>query len=78
MRTTVRLPDELLERAKQKAAAEGRTVTSLLREGLMIVLAEPEPGERPRVRLPVSSASGGVQSGVDLNSSRDLEDRMNG
>ncbi len=30
MRTTVRLPDELLEKAKRKAAAEGRTLTSLL------------------------------------------------
>jgi predicted DNA binding CopG/RHH family protein len=29
-RTTVRLPDELIERAKRKAAAEGRSLTALI------------------------------------------------
>ena len=69
MRTTVRLPDELLERARKKAADEGRTLTSLLEEGLRTVLAEPKRTRRRRVRLPVSSASGGVHPGVDLNRS---------
>jgi len=32
MRTTVRLPDDLLLRAKRKAAEEGRTLTSLIEE----------------------------------------------
>lgn len=76
MRTTVRLRDELLARAKRKAAEEGRTLTSLLEEGLEVVLAEPETTKRRRVRLPVSSATGGLLPGVDLNRSAELEELM--
>jgi predicted DNA binding CopG/RHH family protein len=39
MRTTVRLRDDLLERAKKRAAEEGRTLTSLIEEGLTLALA---------------------------------------
>lgn len=73
MRTTVRLPDEILRRAKKRAAEQGRTLTSLLEEGLEVVLAEPVTTERRRVRLPVSKATGGVLPGVDLNRSAELE-----
>ncbi len=76
MRTTIRLRDELLERARKKAAEEGRTLTSLVEEGLAIVLAEANRSQRVRVRLPVSKASGGVLPGVDLNRSSALEDLM--
>jgi plasmid stability protein len=38
MRTTINLPDALAEAAKAKAAADGRTVTSLIEEGLRAVL----------------------------------------
>ena len=41
MRTTVRLSDDLLRSAKKRAAEEGRTLTSLIEEGLKVVLAEP-------------------------------------
>jgi hypothetical protein len=78
MRTTVRLSDSLLRRAKQKAAESGRTLTSLIEEGLKTVLAEPQFSRGRRVRLPVSKASGGTWPGVDLNRSSDLEDRMTG
>lgn len=40
MRTTINLPDALAEAAKAKAAAEGRTFTSLVEEGLRRVLAD--------------------------------------
>lgn len=78
MRTTIRLRDELLQRAKKKAAQEGRTLTSLIEEGLTVVLAERPAGRRQPVELPVSSATGGVLPGVDLNRSSDLEDIMEG
>jgi hypothetical protein len=78
MRTTIRLSDELLRKARKKAAEEGRTVTSLVEEGLKIVLAESKPRKRGRVRLPISKASGGTLPGVDLNRSSDLEDLMEG
>jgi hypothetical protein len=76
MRTTVRLSDDLLRRARKKASEQGRTLTSLLEEGLKSVLAESKPAKRTRVRLPVSKATGGTLPGVDLNRSSDLEDRM--
>jgi hypothetical protein len=76
MRTTIRLSDDLLRKAKKKAAEQGRTLTSLVEEGLKNVLAESKPLRRTRVRLPISKASGGTLPGVDLNRSSDLEDRM--
>ncbi|MEO9135670.1 MAG: DUF2191 domain-containing protein [Casimicrobiaceae bacterium] len=76
MRTTIRLSDELLRKARKKAVEQGRTLTSLVEEGLKSVLAEAKPARRTRVRLPVSVSSGGTLPGVDLNRSSDLEDRM--
>jgi hypothetical protein len=76
MRTTIRLRDELLKRAKRRAAEENRTLTSLVEEGVALVLARPRKKHRERVELPVSRASGGVLPGVDLNRSSDLEELM--
>jgi len=45
MRTTINLPDGLAREVKLRAAAEGRTVTSLVEEGLRMVLGRSE--ERP-------------------------------
>ncbi len=38
MRTTINLPDGLVEHAKEHAAAHGRTFTSLVEEGLRVLL----------------------------------------
>jgi hypothetical protein len=76
MRTTIRINDHLLERAKTRAAEEGRTLTSLIEEGLTVILATPNV-KRSRTELPVSEAGGGVLPGVDLNRSCDLEEIMN-
>lgn len=66
-RTTVRLPVELLRRAKRKAVAEGRTLTALIEEGLRHVVADkPKPPEKKRRPLPVSKATGGLMPGIDL------------
>ena len=79
MRTTVRLPEQLLRRARKKAAETGQTLTSLIEDGLNTVLAEPgRSGRHARVQLPVSKASGGALAGIDLNRSSDLEDLMAG
>ena len=67
MRTTVRLAEDLLRRAKRKAAAEGRTLTELIEDGLRAVVDEAsKPAKRRRVVLPVSKATGGLLPGVDL------------
>ena len=76
MRTTVRIKDDLLRRAKKRAAAEGCTLTSLIEDGLALILTRPKMDRRKRVALPVSKASGGVLPGVDLNRSSDLEEVM--
>ena len=76
MRTTIRLRDELLQRAKKRAADEKRTLTSLVEEGVNLVLARPARKRRQRIDLPVSRASGGVLPGVDLNRSSELEVHM--
>lgn len=62
-RTTIRLPGELLTRARRRAAEEGRTLTSLLEEGLRRVVSEPTT-TIDRVMPPVSSAHGGFAPGV--------------
>lgn len=66
-RTTVRLPPDLLRRAKRKADAEGRTLTALIADGLRLVTAERRDGARPRRVMPrVSKAKGGTLPGIDL------------
>ena len=74
-RTTVRLPKELLDRARRKATAEGRTLTSLIEEGLRSVLAERRKGKDEKRVLPrVSKATGGPMPGIDLTDLAALQD----
>lgn len=56
MRTTLNLADGLAEEAKRRAAEEGRTLTSLIEEGLRLVL-ELERPRRP-VHLPTHGTPG--------------------
>jgi len=66
-RTTVRLPADLLSRAKRKAAAERRTLTSLIEDGLRLVVAGGSKTTRAkRILPPISKATGGLMPGVDL------------
>lgn len=68
MRTTIRLSDDLLHRAKRKALAERRTLTSVLEEGLRLVLAEEPSSARKKRKLPrVCKAGGGLMPGIDPN-----------
>ena len=77
MRTTVRLDERLLERARKEAARRGATLTSLIEEGLQLVLRRPlKQADRPHVSLPECRAGGGTQPGVDLNDSAALLERM--
>ena len=76
MRTTLRINDDLLQRAKKRAIDEERSLTSLIEDGLALILAKPKTTRRERIELPVSKASGGVLPGVDLNRSSDLEEVM--
>ena len=72
-RTTVRLPAELLKKAQRKAAAEGRTLTGLMEEGLRYVVSDqPIIQKRERVMPPISKEGGGQARGV--TTFKDLEE----
>ena len=74
-RTTVRLPEDLLDRARRKAAAEGRTRTSLIEDGLRQVVAGPKKSEKKKGGpIPVSKATGGPMPGVDITSFSALQE----
>jgi Arc/MetJ-type ribon-helix-helix transcriptional regulator len=74
-RTTVRLPEDLVRRAKRKALVEGRSLTALIEDGLRKVLDEPEAAaHRKRVLPPVSAARGGLTAGIDLDDSAALQE----
>jgi predicted component of type VI protein secretion system len=74
-RTTVRLPDELIRRAKRKAADEGRSLTSLIEEGLRRVLNDRSAARKaPRIFPRVSGATGGLRPGIDLDDSAGLQE----
>ena len=65
-RTTVRLPQELLNQAKRKAAAEGRTLTSLIEQGLRLVVdRKAQPPSARRNDPPVSKARGGLAAKIN-------------
>ena len=66
-RTTVRLPEDLLSRARRKAVTERRTLTSLIEDGLRLVVSEDRnPRKSKRVLPRVSRASGGPMPGIEL------------
>ena len=73
-RTTVRLPMELLRLAKRKAAAEGRTLTSLIEDGLWHMVAEGRKTPKQKRVMPrVSKAKGGLLPGVDITKFSDIQ-----
>jgi hypothetical protein len=73
-RTTVRLPQDLLVRAKRKAAAEGRTLTSLIEDGLRLIVSGRKTALAKRVLPRVSSARGGPLPGIDLTDGSALQE----
>ena len=64
VRTTVNLDDELLRRAKERAARQGRTLSEVVSDALRVSLAE-QAGPRREVTLPTFGGSG-LKPGVDL------------
>jgi hypothetical protein len=74
-RTTVRLPQDLLNRAKRKAAAEGRTLTSLIEDGLRLMVTENKKAAKQKRVLPrISKATGGPMPGIDLTDGSALQE----
>ena len=74
-RTTVRLPEDLLNRARRKAAAEGRTLTSLIEDGLRLIVTEDRKGTKGKRVLPrISKATGGPLPGIELTELSTLQE----
>ena len=80
MRTTIRLKDELLERAKREAGRRGITLTAMIEQSLLSFMRKPaqKTPQRQRVALPICRASGGTQPGVNISDSAATLDRMEG
>jgi hypothetical protein len=73
-RTTVRLPQDLLRRAKRKAAAEGTTLTALIEDGLRQIVAGNHKSLKQNRILPrVSKATGGLRPGIDISKFSDIQ-----
>jgi hypothetical protein len=69
MRTTISIHDELLESAKLRARARGKTLGQLVEDALRRELAvNDEPAGRPAV--PVFRGGTGPRPGLDLTSNR--------
>jgi hypothetical protein len=69
MRTSMNLPDGLLEQAKARAAEEGVTVTRLMIEGLRSRIELPATGSNRSVSLPSRRLGG---SAIDLRDGREV------
>jgi hypothetical protein len=75
MRTTVRLPPDLLAAAKLHASETGRTLTALLEDALRLALSAERPTSGHLHESLPTYGGGGVVQGVDLDDSAALLDR---
>jgi hypothetical protein len=77
MRTTVRLDEGLLMKAKQEARKRGETLTSLMERGLRLAISGSHKRTRAvRVALPTSKARGGLRPGITLDDMSAVLDRL--
>jgi hypothetical protein len=73
-KTTIQLSEDLPSRARRKAA-EGRTLGSLIEDGLRAIVSDnPKPAERKRVIPRISKAGAGLMPEVDLTNPRALQE----
>lgn len=74
MRTTIRLDDDLLRRAKAHASASGRSLNDFIADAVRVALT-PRGRGAGKVDLP-SFRGRGPQAGVDLDDTAGLLDLM--
>jgi Arc/MetJ family transcription regulator len=75
MRTTIRLDDDLLTRAKRAAIERGTTLTAVIEDALRQALAVEPARRRKTVSLPTFRGDG-LQPGVDLDDTASLLDLL--
>lgn len=76
MRTTIRLPDDLIVRAKRLAIETDRSLTRVIEDALRSELARRDSPVRER--KPIPTFGGKLLPGVDLDNSAALLDLMEG
>jgi len=76
MRTTVNLPDDLLQQAELYAASRGVTLTRLLEDSLRTALNRRHDDRQLDLLIPI--APGAPRPGIDLDDSAALLDLVDG
>jgi len=76
MRTTIRLDDQLLRKAKQVAAQTGRTLTAVIEDALRQSLSGRHSAEELQPIRLIRTGVGGLRPGVDLDHTAELLDLM--
>jgi Arc/MetJ family transcription regulator len=76
MRTTIRLDDDLLAKAKRHASDNGTTLTAVIEQSLRATLAHRHSTAPKKVIRLKTAGVGGTLAGVDLDDSASLLDRM--
>jgi hypothetical protein len=69
MRTTIRLPADLLALLKRRAADTNRTLTAVVEDALRRALKTSQSGGKVRPTRLSTFGTGGLQPGVDLDDS---------
>lgn len=73
MRTTIRLPDYLIQEAKAHAVQSGRTLTAVIEDALRESLARQSARKPMRSPVKLTTVTGqGLQPGIDLDDSAAL------
>lgn len=76
MRTTIRLDDQLLARAKAHALRTGRSLTGLIEDALRSLLDRSDAPRREGRFEMITCSGEGLRPGVDLDDTSGLEDLM--
>ena len=76
VKTTLNLPDELLSAAKQRAAAEHRSLTSLFEEALRMRLDATRADAHAPVQLPTWNGDSATGYRVDITDKNALLDAL--
>jgi hypothetical protein len=78
MRTTINLPDDLIQRAKMAALESGTTLTEIIANALRESLADQTTKKANRNIKIITSGRGGLLPGVDLDDTSAVLDIMDG
>ncbi len=77
VRTTIKLPDDLLAMAKQRATSRDTTLNAVIEDALRAALLRRDPRQGGAPPIP-SHTGGRLQAGIDLDDTAALLDLMDG